>query len=227
MNTRTRIGATLRFAFASGTLALGLWSIGARAEPGDVMPVPPAQYSSLPSGDPDATGSLPDARGPGAGSPSGFQALVAQGAITLRASAPTQCLPPELLAVVADVSARFGPVTMVSTTRLNTDNHSPGSTRDKLHTSCKAVDFKVQGRLQEVLAYLRTRKEVNGINSYRNNLVHIDFNERHSVAGVQPARQRRPWPQPVQSVEAPAPEPAQNPLFRAAPDTQDRTTQGQ
>jgi hypothetical protein len=86
--------------------------------------------------------------------------------------------------VLTDVAARFGPVTTVSTTHLNTDNHSPGSTRDKLHTSCKAVDFKVQGPLQEVLAYLRTRKEVNGINSYRNNLIHIDFNERQSVAGA-------------------------------------------
>jgi hypothetical protein len=87
------------------------------------------------------------------------------------------------------------------------------------------VDFKVQGPLQEVLAYLRTRKEVNGINSYRNNLIHIDFNERQSVAGAGPAGQRRPWPAPAQAQEEapsrpppkiPSPPPARSPRPRLA-----------
>lgn len=176
MNTRTRIGATLRFAFASGTLALGLWSAGARAEPGDAMPVPPARYSSLPSGDPDATGSLPDARSPG--SPSGFQAQVAQGAITLRAGAPTGCLPGDLREVVADVAARFGPVSVESTHRARGHNRRAGGAGGSMHLSCRAVDFRVRARARGVMAYLSSRPEVGGLKVYRNGIIHIDNGAR-------------------------------------------------
>jgi hypothetical protein len=178
MNTRTRTCATLRFAFASGTLALGLWSAGARAEPGDVMPVPPAQYSSLPSGDPAATGSLPDADTPGAGSLSGFQAQVALGAITLRASAPTQCLPGDLREVVADVAARFGPVSVESTHRARGHNRRAGGAGGSMHLSCRAVDFRVRARTRGVMAYLSSRPEVGGLKVYGNGIIHIDNGSR-------------------------------------------------
>jgi hypothetical protein len=103
------------------------------------------------------------------------------------AKAPTECLPPGLRAVLQEVQARFGPVTLVSTTALHTDNHSHGSTRHKMHTHCRAVDFKVQGDVQAVLAFLKSRPEVGGINSYRNNgVIHIDQNSRPVVAGKRP-----------------------------------------
>jgi hypothetical protein len=103
------------------------------------------------------------------------------------AKAPTECLPPGLKAVLQEVQARFGPVTLVSTTALHTDNHSHGSTRHKMHTDCRAVDFKVQGDLQAVLAFLKSRPEVGGINSYRNNgVIHIDQNPRPAVAAKRP-----------------------------------------
>jgi hypothetical protein len=176
MKTGIRLRATLRLAFASGTLALGLWSPQVRAEPGDATPAPPARYSSLPPADPTATGSLPDARGPGG--PSGFQAQVAQGAITLRAGAPTGCLPGNLREVVADVAARFGPVSVESTHRGRGHNRRAGGAGGSMHLSCRAVDFRVKARARGVMAYLSSRPEVGGLKVYRNGIIHIDNGAR-------------------------------------------------
>jgi hypothetical protein len=85
--------------------------------------------------------------------------------------------------VLADLGARFGAVTVVSTTHLHTDNHARGSVRAKLHEACKAVDFKINGEAKPVLAYLKSRPEVAGINVYRNNsLIHIDHNASQKAA---------------------------------------------
>ncbi len=85
------------------------------------------------------------------------------------------CLPEGLRTVLQDVQARFGTVTLVSTRELHTDNHSPGSARHKMHGNCRAVDFKVEGDLTAITAYLRSRPELSGDNSYRNNrVIHID-----------------------------------------------------
>ncbi len=93
------------------------------------------------------------------------------------------CLPEGLRTVLQDVQARFGTVTLVSTRQLHTDNHSPGTARHKLHAACKAVDFKVEGDLNAVTAYLRARPEVAGVNSYRNNrVIHIDAAESRELA---------------------------------------------
>jgi hypothetical protein len=98
-------------------------------------------------------------------------------------AAPTDCLPAGLHNVLKDVEARFGAVTLVSTTELHTDNHSRGSMRHKLHGACQAVDFKVQGNKQAVVAYLRSRPEVGGIKSYGNNgVIHIDHNASRQIA---------------------------------------------
>ncbi len=93
------------------------------------------------------------------------------------------CLPEGLRTVLQDVQARFGTVTLVSTRELHTDNHSPGTARHKLHAACRAVDFKVEGDLTAVTAYLRARPEVSGVNSYRNNrVIHIDAAESRKLA---------------------------------------------
>jgi hypothetical protein len=97
--------------------------------------------------------------------------------------APTTCLAPGLKSVLQDVQARFGTVTLVSTTELHTDNHTKGSVRHKLHSDCMAVDFKVAGDLGAVTAYLRTRSEVAGINTYKNNgVIHIDAAQTRTIA---------------------------------------------
>jgi Peptidase M15 len=110
-------------------------------------------------------------------------ATVAQVASAGASAAPTACLPAGLRSVLKDVEARFGPVTLVSTTELHTDNHSRGSVRHKLHSACQAVDFKVKGNGKAVVSYLRSRPEVAGINSYGNNgVIHIDHAEPRQIA---------------------------------------------
>ncbi len=110
-------------------------------------------------------------------------APVTQTASAISPAAPTECLPAGLRNVLKDVEARFGAVTLVSTTELHTDNHSRGSVRHKLHSACRAVDFKVKGNGKAVVAYLRSRSEVAGINSYGNNgMIHIDHAEPRQVA---------------------------------------------
>lgn len=98
-------------------------------------------------------------------------------------SVPTHCLPDSMRDVLKDVEARFGAVTLVSTTELHTDNHSRGSVRHRLHAACKAIDFKVKGDRKAVVAYLRARPEVAGVNTYGNNgVIHMDHNARRQVA---------------------------------------------
>ena len=105
-------------------------------------------------------------------------------AVATTAAAPLDCVAGELRTVLADVAARFGTVSVVSTHRLNSDNHTPGTIRHRLHTACKAVDFRTSGKLNEVLGFLRSRPEVSGINSYRGGLIHIDLNENVRAAGL-------------------------------------------
>jgi hypothetical protein len=99
-------------------------------------------------------------------------------------------LPEGLKTVLADLSAKFGAVTVVSTNHLHTDNHSPGSIREKLHIACRAVDFKAEKSvIPEITAYLRSRREVSGVNSYRNGIVHMDSSEG-GERGARPAPTR-------------------------------------
>jgi uncharacterized protein YcbK (DUF882 family) len=128
-----------------------------------------------------ALAALPPAEGPPL--PSGLTAALGDGTVALGRDVNTDCLAAPLQAVLADVAAKFGRVSVVSTHQLNTENHSRGSVRHKLHTACKAVDFTTAGDPSEVMAYLRSRREVAGINSYRpNGLIHIDLNEGARVA---------------------------------------------
>jgi uncharacterized protein YcbK (DUF882 family) len=146
--------------------------------------LPNTEYSSLPSNDrindPATTGSLPDASSLGTRTLSGFASLVAQGTITLRASAPTNCLPGNLQTVVADLASKFGPVSVESTHRSRGRNWRAGGARHSLHLSCRAIDFRVRTRTRGVMAYLRSRPEVGGLKIYRNGIIHIDNGERRS-----------------------------------------------
>jgi hypothetical protein len=138
------------------------------------------RYASLP-GDGGATerGSLPAGTAPSRGL-AGFAAALERGAITLRASTPTRCLPGSLTAVLADVSARFGVVSIQSTHRSHGRNRRAGGARRSLHLSCRAIDFRVKSRARGVMAYLRSRPEVGGLKVYRNGIIHIDNGSRRS-----------------------------------------------
>jgi hypothetical protein len=162
----------------------------------------PAEQTPPTSGDPAATASLappaPPARPPVSVAP---QETGPRGSVKTNATASTDCLPPELRGVLADVAARFGEVTVVSTHQLNTGNHSAGSTREKLHHDCKAVDIRAdRSRIDEIKAYLRTRREIGGVESYRNGVVHMD------VSGTAVASRRTQGrPAPTQTAEQTAP----------------------
>jgi uncharacterized protein YcbK (DUF882 family) len=163
----------------TGALLFGLSPVALRAGDGDGAFVPPAQYASLPSqnelNDPKTTGSLPSAR-----TLSGFASLVSQGTITLRASAPTNCVPGNLREVVASVAAKFGSVSVESTHRNRSRNWRAGGARQSLHLSCRAIDFRVRTRVRGVMTYLRSHPQVGGLKMYRNGIIHIDNGERRS-----------------------------------------------
>lgn len=172
--------------------------------PPRLVEAPPTQRPQ-PADGPAVTASLvqpaPPARPPVVAAPPD----AARSSLKTSASASTDCLPPALRAVLADVAARFGEVTVVSTHQLNTVNHSAGSIREKLHHDCKAVDIRPdRNRIDEVKAYLRARPEIGGVESYRNGVVHMD------VAGTAAARA---WPGRPQAPAQDAPAD----VLRAAP----------
>jgi uncharacterized protein YcbK (DUF882 family) len=178
MSITPRKHGTSRLALVAGTLLLSAASGPAKAESGEKSAI---EYASLPSNsrmaDPTSTGSLPDATKRGL---SGFYASVDQGSITLRASAPTKCLPGELREVVADLAGKFGTVSVESTHRTSGHNWRAGGARHSLHLSCRAIDFRIRTRTRDVMAYLRSRPEVGGLKVYRTGIIHIDNGERRS-----------------------------------------------
>jgi hypothetical protein len=145
-------------------------------------PAPPKSFQEPVGAAPAAASATPDAV---VSQPIAPTLVVAtpSPAIPSSAAAPTQCLPAGLQTVLRDLDAKFGPVTLVSTTELHTDNHSPGSVRQKLHASCRAVDVKVRGDVKAATAYLRSRPEVAGITAFGNNgVIHMDGSEPRRVA---------------------------------------------
>lgn len=179
MSTVCRFRRARRLTLMTGAFLVGLSPAALKAGNGDGGIIPPAQYASLPSddriADPDVTGSLPSAR-----TLSGFSSLVSQGTITLRASAPTNCIPGNLRDVVASVAEKFGSVSVESTHRSSGRNWRAGGARHSLHLSCRAIDFRVRARARGVMAYLRAHPLVGGLKIYRNGIIHIDNGERRS-----------------------------------------------
>lgn len=133
------------------------------------IPLPQTHYASLP--DPSTAAR----RGPRR-----FDAPALTGAITVRENAPTHCLPGELRTVLADVAARFGPISIESTHRSRSRNARARGARGSLHLACRAVDFRLHARSSGVMAYLAARPEVGGLKRYRNGIIHIDNGSRRS-----------------------------------------------
>jgi uncharacterized protein YcbK (DUF882 family) len=111
---------------------------------------------------------------------SGFYDRVQTGAILVRDSTPTRCLPGNLKDVLAEVTARFGPVSLESTHRPRSVNRRKGGARNSLHIACRAIDFRVKARTAGLTAYLRSRPEIGGLKVYRNGIIHIDNGERRN-----------------------------------------------
>ena len=98
----------------------------------------------------------------------------ARGRVIPGPNTPTNCLPTGLMAALTEVAAQFGDVTLLSTTHLQSDNHAEGSARARQHAACHAVDFRYVGRAQDILGYLKTRPEVEGVTGFRNGVIHVD-----------------------------------------------------
>ncbi len=123
-------------------------------------------------GEPEATGALAPFRNASRSS---------RAALATRTPSGADCPSAQIRDVLADISARFGPLTVVATDQQKTANHRSGSIRQKLHQDCKAVDFRPErSRIDEIKAYLRNRRDIDGVESYRDGVIHIDASSRRA-----------------------------------------------
>lgn len=111
---------------------------------------------------------------------SGFRRHVNEGAIIVRTSTPTECLPGDLKGVLAEVAEEFGAVSVQSTHRSPSRNRRAGGAPQSLHLDCRAIDFRVDARGREVMAWLREHPDVGGLKMYRNGIIHIDNGARRT-----------------------------------------------
>jgi hypothetical protein len=111
---------------------------------------------------------------------SGFRQHVNAGAIVVRESAPTECLPGDLKGVLAEVAEEFGAVSVQSTHRSPTRNRRAGGAPQSLHLDCRAIDFRVNAHGREVMAWLREHPDIGGLKMYRNGIIHIDNGARRT-----------------------------------------------
>ncbi len=88
--------------------------------------------------------------------------------------APSNCVPSGLKAVLAQVSKKFGPITVNSTFRSTGKNRSIGGKGHSMHLSCRAVDFRVHGNTSGLIKWLASNHSVGGYNRYPAGFYHID-----------------------------------------------------
>lgn len=95
-------------------------------------------------------------------------------------TADAGCLDSGLKAIIYDVAANYGPVTVNSTCRSRGHNADVGGAPKSKHLSGDAVDFRVHGNISAVYAYLQSNGGVGGLKHYGGGLFHIDNGERRS-----------------------------------------------
>ena len=98
----------------------------------------------------------------------------------VRWSASSSCLSGQLQAVIAQVAANFGAVTVNSTCRSRGHNARVGGAHRSHHLTGNAVDFRVRGNASAAYAYLRSSGSVGGLKHYGGGLFHIDTGPRRS-----------------------------------------------
>jgi len=89
-------------------------------------------------------------------------------------TALTDCLAAPLLAVLTELAAAFGPVTVRWTCRSEEVNARVGGAKRSYHLTGDAVDFNMTGNYRAILAFLQAKKEVGGLNHYGGGAFHID-----------------------------------------------------
>jgi len=92
----------------------------------------------------------------------------------IRKSAPWRCVPPRLKSVIAQVSKKFGRVTINSTHRSVGYNRKVGGKRRSYHLRCQAVDFRVHGSTRGLTRWLARHPRVGGYKRYPSGFYHID-----------------------------------------------------
>jgi hypothetical protein len=95
-------------------------------------------------------------------------------------SASSACLNGQLQAVVAQVAANFGHVTVNSTCRSRRRNARVGGAHRSHHLTGNAVDFRLRGNVSAAYAYLRSSGSIGGLKHYGGGLFHIDTGPRRS-----------------------------------------------
>lgn len=118
------------------------------------------------------------ALGPAPYSEAAKPSITGGGGIKWAASA--SCLVGSLHAVVTQVAANFGSVTVTSTCRSKSRNRRVGGARHSHHLSGNAVDFRVHGNVKAAYAYLRSSSSVGGIKHYGGGRFHIDTGARRT-----------------------------------------------
>lgn len=103
---------------------------------------------------------------------------VLAGTLVAAPRAEAGCMPGELRSVISRISAKFGPVQVISTHRPGA--RIRGSGKSSYHASCRAVDFHPpRGKYGAVLAWLKANHN-GGLGTYSCNLhhIHIDTGPR-------------------------------------------------
>ena len=107
-------------------------------------------------------------------------AALPRGKAHIEYRAPAKCIPGSLRAVLARVSAKYGPITVNSTYRSPGKNRKAGGKSKSMHLSCRAVDFRVHGNSRGLMQYLAAQGEVGGLNRYPSGFYHIDNGPRRT-----------------------------------------------
>lgn len=95
-------------------------------------------------------------------------------------NAARRCVPGRLKKVLAQVSRKFGRVTVNSTHRSRGRNRRVGGKRKSYHLGCRAVDFRVRGRTRGLTRWLARHPSVGGFKRYRAGYYHIDTGPKRS-----------------------------------------------
>ncbi len=90
------------------------------------------------------------------------------------------CVPRPLKHVLNRLARRYGRVEVTSTKRWWLENWWKGGAADSYHLNCQAVDFKVHGTPNDVIAFLKAQPEVGGYKYYPAGHYHIDIGPRRT-----------------------------------------------
>jgi uncharacterized protein YcbK (DUF882 family) len=107
-------------------------------------------------------------------------AALPRGKAHIEYRAPAKCIPSSLRAILAKVSAKYGPITVNSTFRAPSKNRKAGGRGKSMHLSCRAVDFRVHGSTRGLMQFLISQGGVGGYNRYPSGFYHIDNGPRRT-----------------------------------------------